>query len=131
MSVTAQSAPAQSTHLDAVARKRLFAYRAFLSLAMFNNGLLAVYCLGYGGGAAFPGAPAAAVTALGVLGVITVVCSVAALAWKTWGLIGITLAGIAATGVAGAVQAFPAMAMFIVGTAMLLLIARHQWSRLG
>lgn len=121
---------AKADPAEVLAQKRLMVYKAFLVLTLINNGFLALYCLAFGGGSFFAKAPAWSALTIGVLGGLTVLFSVAALMWKKWGIYGITGAGITAAVVSGIVQLLPAMTLFIVGTGFLLLIARHQWSRL-
>lgn len=113
-----------------LARKRLFVLRSFLGLTILNNALLAAYCLGFGGGEALAAVPQRATAALGLLGVVTVVCALGALAWRRWGVVGIVTAGVAASGIAGAVHLLPAMLAFCFGTAFLVLIVRHHWARM-
>jgi hypothetical protein len=126
MSTTA----AETNPATALERKRVLIYKAFLLITIVNNLLIATYCLAFGGGTHLAQAPAWSVVTLGVLGLLTALFSVAALAWRRWGIYGIVWAGVAAALVAAAVKLFAAMAAFIVGTAFLLLIARHQWSHL-
>lgn len=127
MSSTSTAAENPNTALD---RKRIFIYKAFLVLAIINNSLLAAYCLIFGGGSFFSKAPSWAVLTLGALGAVTVLCSIAALAWKKLGIYGMTAAGASAAIVAAVIKLFPASITFVIGTVFLLLIARHQWSRL-
>jgi hypothetical protein len=121
---------AETNPKEVLERRRLFIYKAFLLLAILNNGFLAGYCLIARGGGLFAQAPHWAPLAIGGLAAITVMFAIAALAWKKWGIYGMTVAGVAAAAVAGAVKLIPAAIIFVVGTAFLLLIARHQWSRL-
>jgi hypothetical protein len=125
-----EAAAEASDSKTSLERKRLFIYRAFLVLAIINNSFLAVYCLALGGGSFFAEAPAWSVTALGLLGSVTALFSVAGLLWKKWGIYAMTIAGVSAAVVAALAQLYPAAVTFVVGTAFLLLIARHQWRRL-
>jgi len=121
---------AETNPKAALERRRLFIYKAFLLLAILNNGFLAGYCMLVRGGGLFAHVPHWAALTIGGLAAVTVMFAIAALAWQKWGIYGMTAAGVAAAGVAAAVKLIPAAIIFAVGTAVLLLIARHQWQRL-
>ena len=120
-------------NLDSLAQKRLRVFKVFLFATIFNNALLGLYCLGFGGGSTFEAvaAPGWAAPTLGLLGVATVVSAAFALQWKRWGVAGVFLCGVGAVVLSLGVQLFVGAGLFALGTVFWALIARHQWARLS
>ena len=110
-------------------KRRLIILKIFLVAAIFNNGFIAWYCLGKGGGETFASAPEWSASVVGMMGLLTIVGAIAALAWKKVGVVAILGAGTVAAGTAAVVQLFAAAATFAVGTAFMALLAYHLWHR--
>ena len=117
---------------NALEKKRLRAFRAFLMATIVNNVLLGLYCLGFGGGSTFASvaAPGWAAPTLGLLAVATVLSALSALRFKRWGAAGVLLCGAAAVVLALGVGLYVAASLFGLGTVFWVLIARHQRTRL-
>lgn len=115
---------------DAITLKRIRGYKTFLVLTMLNNALLAFTCLARGGGSAFAHAPEWAAPILGILGLVTIASAVLAMRWQRIGVVGVVACGALAVIVSVGAHLSAGAALFFVGTAVFVLVARHQWARM-
>lgn len=126
---TTMPAVALDAH-EALELKRRKVYKMFLYATLFNNALLALHSFVFAGGSMMETAPAWAAPLLGTFGVLTIVSALFALKWKRWGVIGVGVCGAAAVTLALGLGLYVAAALFGMGTAFWVLIARRQWARL-
>ena len=110
-------------------RRRLVVLKIFLTMAIINNVYIAVACFALGGGHLLADAPGWTTNVIGAMGVVTVLGAIAALFWKKAGVFVVVAAGVVATGATLVSAMWGQAALFAVGTAFMVLLAHHLWSR--